>query len=420
MKKLVFGIAIVITLAMTAYLFFTNKSVEVVQNNNFLEKFTREVVKHQPIELQEKIITLDNGAELNFRIPSGYNLQIAAEDLGKVRFMTWSPDGRLFVPDIVNYQLSHEGRLFVLEDFNEETGRFETKHTYLSGLRGPNSVAFYTDENGQDWLYLALTAHLVRYPYTAGDTEPSGEAEIVAEFPNEQSPGEVSVVWHITRTIFFHEGRVYVSVGSGCNSCEELAGEMRAMIYSMNPDGSDKRIEGEGLRNTVGITMAGNELYATANGVDHLGNNAPDEMLYKVEDGKHYGWPYCYVEDGQYVADNSQTWNNPLDCSEITLPVATFKPRSAPLGLRYFNDSFHHSLADSFLVALHGSFDPSVSSGYEIRRVTKTGQQELFMDGFLQNGKQIARPVDFLQFNDKSFFFTDDHGGRIFFLKAEG
>lgn len=419
MKKLLFGAAAVIVIAITAFQYFTHNSIESIQNNNFLNTFTKEVIKHQPLELQSKTVSLDDGTELSFRIPTEYSLQVAAEDLGKARFMTWSPDGRLFVPDIVDYQLSREGKLFVLEDFSEETGRFETKHTYLSGLRGPNSVAFYTDEDGQDWLYIALTAHLVRYPYNAGDTEPSGEAETVTEFPNQQSPGEVSVVWHITRTIFFHEGRLYVSVGSGCNSCEELAGEMRAMIYSMNPDGSDKRVEGEGLRNTVGITMANNDLYATANGVDHLGINIPDEMLYKVENGKHYGWPYCYVEDGKNVADTSTVWNNPINCEDAPLPTATFEARSAPLGLRYFDERFHSSLADSFLVALHGSFDPSVGAGYEIRRVTKDGQQELFMDGFLQNGKQIARPVDFLQYNNNSFFFTDDHGGRIFYMKTK-
>ncbi|MEX0913016.1 MAG: glucose/sorbosone dehydrogenase, partial [Candidatus Paceibacterota bacterium] len=132
-----------------------------------------------------------------------------------------------------------------------------------------------------------------------------------------------------------------------------------------------------------------------------------------------YGWPYCYVEDGQNVADNSEQWNDPVDCKEVPLPTATFEPRSAPLGLRYFDETFHSSLADSFLVALHGSFDASVGAGYEIYRVTREGKKELFMDGFLQNSERIARPVDFLRVGDNSYFFTDDHGGRIFYLKAE-
>lgn len=384
-----------------------------------LERAVGLQVNQPDITLKEEVVAFEDGTEATIRVASDFTVNVAAEGLGKARFMAWSPDGRLFVPDIVNYNLSREGRLLILDDWNEEAGRFETTHTYLSGLRGPNSVAFHTDENGQDWLYLALTEHLVRYPYQAGDNEPSGEPQVVAEFPNEQSPGEVSVVWHITRTILFHGDRLYVSVGSGCNSCEELAGDMRAMIYSMKPDGSDYRVEGKGLRNTVGIEMAEGELYATGNGVDHLGVDAPDEVLYKIEDGQHYGWPYCYVKDGQNVPDTAQAWNDPLDCDEVPLPLTTFAPRSAPLGLRYFNRQAHPVLADSFLVALHGSFEQSVGAGNEIRRVTREGKQQLFMDGFIQDGERLIRPVDFLPKDEDSFFFTDDQGGRVFYVKAK-
>jgi glucose/arabinose dehydrogenase len=372
-----------------------------------------------PIELQEQAVELEDGTVATLRTAAGFDVSVAATDLGKARFMAWSPDGRLFVPDLVDYNLSREGRVLILDGWNEQSNRFETTHTYLSGLRGPNSVAFYTDEDGQDWLYLALTAHMVRYKYKAGDVAPSGEPEIIVEFPNEQSPGEVSVVWHVTRTIFFHENRLYVSVGSGCNACEELAGSMRAMIYSMNPDGSEQRVEGEGLRNTVGIEMAEGKLYATGNGVDHLGTDAPQETLYQVADGQHYGWPYCYVQDEANVSDTSLIWDDPIDCATVPLPIATFAPRSAPLGLRYFNNDAHPVLNNSFLVALHGSFDQSVGSGNEIRRVTLDGQSEIFMDGFIRDGERLIRPVDFLKKDANSFFFTDDHGGRVFYVQAK-
>ncbi|HWO07423.1 MAG TPA: glucose/sorbosone dehydrogenase [Candidatus Paceibacterota bacterium] len=370
-----------------------------------------------PIELVEREVVLPDGATTTFRMPKEFEIAVAAEDLGKARFMAESPDGRIFLPDIVDYKLSHEGRVFILEDFDEFTKTFRTKHTYLTGLRGPNSLAFYTDPEGQHWLYIALTAHLVRYPYEPGDTEPSGEPEIVAEFPNSQSPGEVSVVWHITRTIFFHDDRVYASVGSGCNSCEQLSGDMRAMIYSMKPDGTDKRVHGDGLRNTVGITMVGDALYATANGVDHLGPDRPNEVMYKIEDGRHYGWPFCYAFDGAMIPDTSQTWDEPIPCDNVPLPFAWFEPRSAPLGLKFFEEG-HPVLKDSFLVALHGSFEPEMGAGYQIRRVRSDGTHEIFMDGFLKDGVQLARPVDFFQHDANSFFFTDDHGGRVYYVYA--
>lgn len=371
-----------------------------------------------PIELVEHTVTLPDGTEGTFRIAAPFAVTVAAEGLGKARFMAMSPDGRLFVPDLVDYQLSHEGRLFVLDDFNEETGQFETTHTYLSGLRGPNSVAFYTDEEGQHWLYLALTAHLLRYPYQPGDTEPSGEPEVLIAFPNTQTPGETSVVWHITRTLLFAGDRLYIAIGSGCNACEQPEEELRGLIMSMDPDGGNVEVYANGLRNAVGIEWASGALYATANGVDHLGTEAPDETMYRIEHGTHYGWPYCYELDGERIADGGP-WERGFPCEDAPHSFAAFAPRSAPLGLAYFSN-IHPVLDTSFLVALHGSFEPETRSGYEVVRVSSDGEQETFMDGFQRaDGTRIGRPVDLLPYDEDSFFMTDDFSGRVYYLRED-
>ena len=431
MKILITGLALLILLAGGAVAFISLDNEEIVENESAPEEQETDVVAEEEapaaptepvplpdVELTDEIVTFETGKEVTFSVAEPFDMTIAAAELGKVRFMTMSPDGRLFVPDLVDYLLSREGRIIILEDFNEETKQFETTHTYLSGLRGPNSVAFYTDESGDDWIYIALTAHLVRYPYEAGDTEPSGEPEIVFEFPNTQSEEAKSVVWHITRTINFHEGRVYISVGSGCNACEQEPGEMRGMVFSMNPDGTDARVYADGLRNAVGITWAGDTLYATENGADHLGINAPDERLYELVEGEHYGWPYCYERDGERVLDDSVAWENPIDCEEVPPSLAAFPPRSAPLGLAYFAEA-HPMLEGSFLVALHGSFDATVKRGYQLVRVSKDGDAQVFMDGFQsEDGERLLRPVDILQIDENSFFMTDDYGGRVYYVSA--
>lgn len=378
----------------------------------------QEPVELPPLTLVTRTVRTASGQELTFQIAEPFNIAVAAEDLGRARFMAMSPDGRLFVPDLVDYNLSRSGKIFILDDFNATTGRFKTKHTYLSGLRGPNSVAFYTDEDGQDWIYIALTAHLIRYPYKAGDITPSGQPEIIVNFPNTQTPGQASVVWHITRTLAFHEGRLYIAVGSGCNACEQPPGEMRGLVFSINPDGSDAQIYADGLRNAVGIEWAEGTLYATENGADHLGVGAPDDLMYKLERGLHYGWPYCYETDGEILENTSTSWNKDFSCQESPRSFVGFEPHSAPLGLRYFRDA-HLTINNSFLVALHGSFQPEVRAGYKVIRVSPEGEQELFMSGFqTENGTRISRPVDFLQKDAGSFFLSDDYGGRIFYIYA--
>lgn len=371
------------------------------------------------IHLQQKDVVFSDGSETTFALAEPFTLTVASEGLGKPRFMAMSSDGRLFVPDLVDYRLSSNGHVYILEDFDETTGTFQTKHTYLSGLRGANSVAFYTDSEGTEWLYLALTEHLLRYEYEHGDMAPMGEPEVVLTFPNTQTPGETSVVWHITRTIVFHNDKLYVSIGSGCNSCEQEGGALRGMILVAEPDGSEAHMYADGLRNAVGITWVGDTLYATGNGADHLGPDTPDEVLYKIQEGVHYGWPYCYEKDGEVLEDNSSVWSDPVPCNDVPLALTAFEPRSAPLGITYFENA-HPLLDKSFLVALHGSFDPTMESGYRVVRVREDSAKDTFMEGFLNDSaEQIGRPVHFLQKDTDSFFMTDDHTGSVYYIRTE-
>ena len=100
-----------------------------------------------------------------------------------MRFMAKSPDNRIFVTDMYNLADNTKGAVYVLDEFNPATGSFKKVTTYLKGLRNPNSIAFYTDQRGVDWFYLALTDHLLRYKYNAGESTPSSQPEVLASFP---------------------------------------------------------------------------------------------------------------------------------------------------------------------------------------------------------------------------------------------
>jgi len=379
-------------------------------------------VAPQHIDLKKKTVRFKDGSEAAYRIADGFNIAVSAEDLGKARFVAKSPDGRIFVPDMVDFNLSDKGRIVILDDFNEKTKQFESKSVYLEGLRGANSVAFYKDKNGTEWIYVALTKNLIRYKYAAGDMKPQGKPEIIMEFPNKQSSNAIGKVWHVTRTVIFNNDTMYVSVGSGCNLCEEDKDEIRAMIIAANPDGKNMRVYAEGIKNAVGITFVDNVLYATENGTDHLGNDAPNDTLLRVKEGEHYGWPYCYELDGKKNNDTTLVWTRKkMSCADAPLSFASFPAHSAPLGVTYFGGPRTHPLIkNSFIVALHGSWQKNVGRGYELSRVSQDGETEVFMDGFLTGEfERVGRPVDILQWDDNSFLFTDDHGGRIYYVYAE-
>jgi glucose/arabinose dehydrogenase len=364
-----------------------------------------------PTNLHGQEVVLRDGARFTLQIPSGMTLTPAAQGLGRARFMARSPDGRLFVPDMADLSDNRRGSVWVLDRCDPETGRFASVSRFLRGLRNPNSVGFYSDAEGRHWFYLALTDRLVRYAYAAGDAAPTGEPQTLATFPD-YGLGYKHGGWHLTRTIAFGgDGKLYVSVGSRCNACEEKE-PVRACVLQMNPDGSGQRIFARGLRNAVGLRWLAGRLVATNMGADHLGNDRPAETLYALEDGKNYGWPYCYEFGGRSRADPEfNPHESRMSAAGVPRPLATFPAHSAPLGLESYDGDV--------VVALHGSSDKKLGRGYRICRVDADGTVEDFVTGFLEGEQVLGRPCDVMQWDDRTILFTDDHRGVLYRLSAE-
>ena len=89
-------------------------------------------------------ISLANGKSFDLNLPEDYEIKVAAQRLKRVRFMTMSPDNRLFVTDMYNLTDNHRGVVYILDQFDQTTRRFKKVTKYLDGLHNPNSVAFYT------------------------------------------------------------------------------------------------------------------------------------------------------------------------------------------------------------------------------------------------------------------------------------
>src|SRR6476620_5619575 len=112
---------------------------------------------HAQTRLVPHKISLKNGKTFNLNLPADYEIIPAAEGLKRVRFFAKSPDGRIFVTDMYNLTDNQKGTVYILDAFDENTGKFGKVIPYLTNLKNPNSVQFYTDANGQDWFYMAET-----------------------------------------------------------------------------------------------------------------------------------------------------------------------------------------------------------------------------------------------------------------------
>lgn len=371
-------------------------------------------------------ITLKNGKTFSLSVAAGYEIIPAAEGLKRVRFFARAPDGRIFVTDMFDLTDNKKGAVYILDDFDAATGRFGKVIPYLTNLRNPNSVQFYTDASGQDWLYLAETDKLTRRKFRQNETKPTDmKPQILAEFPDYGLDYKYGG-WHLTRTIAFSpSGKLYVSIGSSCNACDEKE-KLRASVLEMNPDGSNQRIFAKGLRNAVGLKWRAGNLFATNQGSDHLGLNKPDETFYALKDGADYGWASCYQSNGRVYRDTTPLGElkKPTDrlksCAAVPRSYGFFPARSSAMGFDYFDENVPDAnLKDSFLVALHGSTNKALGKGYKIVIFRKGAKLRDFVSGFLQGKRVVGRPCDIMKLDDDSFLFTDDHSGIVYLVRKK-
>ncbi len=369
-------------------------------------------------------VKLKKGLSFNLNVPKDYHVSVAFEGLNRLRFLSLAPDGRLFATDMFNRSDNKKGKVLIFEGWNETTKSFKTVKTYLSNLQNSNQVAFFKDK-GKDYIYVSETAKLTRYEYKAGDNAPSGKGQVVATFPDYGLSYKYGG-WHLTRSLAFNDGKLYVGVGSSCNACVETE-EVRATILEMNPDGTDKKYYAKGLRNSVAFKFVDGKMWATSMGRDLIGPDKPEDLFFSVERGGYYGFPFYnqyqgkIIEDTQFVKQLRATKSK--DIKKPPVAFCGFKAHSGPLGLDYmkeFNDPY---LKNSFLVALHGSTSVWRDRGNAIVKVCGTNSYVEVVSGFLKktNGKKtdadrMGRPCDVLMRDKDSFWVTDDLNGVLYLI----
>jgi glucose/arabinose dehydrogenase len=337
-------------------------------------------------------------------VPAGFKVTPYADGFQKPRLMVVADNGDVLLSD------TSAGKVYVLPD-RDGNGRADSKELFASGLNQPHGLALHGG-----YLYVANTDSVVRYPFKAGDLKASSAAEKLVDLPGGGN--------HSTRTVVFGpDDRMYVSIGSSCNVCEE-SDPKRAAIWAYDADGQNGRAYASGLRNAVGIEWFGGQLYATNNGRDGLGDDLPPESLYKVNSGDFFGWPYCYTT----TAGEVQVWDGDFGrknadvCKEATPAFALTTAHSAPLGLAFYTGkTFPQRYAGQMFVALHGSSHRSEKSGYKVITIDpRTGQVADFLTGFLKGGTASGRPVDPVVAADGAMLLSDDGAGKVWRIQYVG
>ncbi len=331
-------------------------------------------------------------------LPPGFRIGVFARDLGPARFLIVDPRGTLLV------SVSRAGRILALPDADGD-GQAEPVPV-IEGLELPHGLAFH-----EGALYIAETGRVIRVRYDPAARRAMGTPEVAV--PNLPPRGG-----HWTRSLAFGpDRRLYVSVGSSCNNCEERD-PRRASITRYNADGTGETRFATGLRNAVGLAFrpGTHELWASVNARDWLGDDRPPEIVTRVEEGGFYGWPYCFWEGGRVVLDPDLGTAD--RCRSVARPSLGYQAHSAPLGLAFYTGSqFPAEYRGNLFVALHGSWNRSVPTGYKVIRVRFEGdapRAEDFATGWLVGSRVGGRPVDVAVAPDGSLFLSDDAQGVVY------
>ena len=362
------------------------------------------------------------------QVPAGFKAELFAEGLNGPRQMRVAPNGDIFVAE------TRAGRIRILRAADGDS-RPSANEIYASAFNRPFGIAFYPSGNNPQWIYVANTDSVVRFPYRAGDIKAAGKPEtVVAELPHGYG--------HSTRDLAFanDDKRMLVSVGSAGNDGEGMGsapgglqtwiGEHplgaswgsetgRAAVLMFDPDGKRAGVFATGIRNCVGLAVhpANGDVYCSTNERDGMGDNLVPDYVTRVREGAFYGWPWFYIGSNE---DPRHAGERPDLKGKVAVPDVLIQAHSASLGITFYNSSaFPSEYRGDGFAAEHGSWNRSKRTGYKVVRIrlrdgVPTGEYQDFVTGFVLNDSEVwGRPVGVAVAHDGALLVSEDGNGTI-------
>jgi glucose/arabinose dehydrogenase len=385
-------------------------------------------------------------------IPIGWHVSVFAR-VAKARFLAVTPDGGVLVSQPAT------GRVLLVRRQPDGSG---AATAFLTGLHLPHDIVVAT-LGGTNWVYVAESNRVRRYPYQAGDRTARPGQTVVDHLPDASTPELGGAYAHALKNIAVGpDSHLYVSIGSSCNVCTSDTESIprRAAIYRYGLTGGGEELYATGLRNAEGLDFLPNTgaLWAVVNNRDNIGypdhrdsdgdgtddygrvlasyvNDHPPEEFVHVRQHGFYGWPFCNpnpdrtlgMRDLPFDRDVQTNADGHVDCSQATRIDQGIQAHSAPLGLTFLERTRAPAkIRGGAVVALHGSWNRTTRTGYKVAWFAwnyaagrPAAQQDLVTGWVSPDGlteKVWGRPVDMIVDSDGSILISDDFSGTIYRL----
>ncbi|MEZ0485076.1 PQQ-dependent sugar dehydrogenase [Fibrella aquatica] len=347
------------------------------------------------------------------KAPAGFTVTTFAEKMGNPRMIAVAPNGDVYVSDRT------KGTVMLVRDTNKDGKADMTKE-----------VAKRPDLHGMALRNGKLYLTSIRELFVA-DIKADGTLSAMKTLYNDlPDAGQ-----HPNRTMNFGpDGKLYLSIGSTCNACDERNKEAATMLQ-INTDGSGRKVFAKGLRNTIGFDWhpQTKRFFGFDHGIDWLGDEDQREELNEIKANADYGWPYVYA-DGKIPPHPQPAGETPQEYAAKTVkPLQLYDAHAAPLGMVFYKNtagmasSFPKEYQQDAFVTMHGSWNRAKPSGYKIVRVkfdeqgNPTGIED-FVSGWLvgNNKEHFGRVCGIAQHTDGSLLVTDDANGVVYRVAYTG
>nr|WP_249146215.1 PQQ-dependent sugar dehydrogenase [Bradyrhizobium diazoefficiens] len=313
---------------------------------------------------------------------------VASEDdhLKFPRSIVQVPGHDLFVVADMGGWGHTDGQLLLLDPHAAEGKRFKE---LLTGIEYPFGLVIGPDRK----LYASSAETIFRFDPLADNPRATTET-IVRHMPGRRitlpDGTRLDESAHpLKQFMFDRNGRLFVNVGAHSDDCitrapitkpcaaAEGAAAMAAIWLFIPPSGGvfpalkpndpdpPHQVYARGLRNSMAMALhqnfpdAGYAFLQGENGRDLPDIFKPNEEINAIEQGRHFGWPYCYD-----LATPSPEFRSVLQsgvykslCTANALykaPLSLLPPHGAPLGMLYYHGTRFPELEGKLLVALHG------------------------------------------------------------------
>ncbi len=341
------------------------------------------------------------------KVPAGFQITKFAENLNKPRMIAVSNEGVVYVTD------RDKGTVTMLRDTNKDGKADEQK--VVATKEHMHGIAL---RDNKVWLAT------IKEVYTANINKDGTLSELQMIINDLPDGGQ-----HPNRTLRIgNDNKLYISIGSTCNSCEEPNKEHGAILQA-DLDGKNRKVYAKGLRNTLGFDWhpQTKEMFGMDHGIDWLGDDEQREELNKIEEGADYGWPYIYGEGKENPGDQPKDMSYEAYKKKTKYPLLTYDAHSSGLDMKFYSGKqFPQEYQGDAFVAFHGSWNRSKPVGYKVVRVRfEKGQPKEFQDfvtGFLVDGgkAQFGRVVGLATHTDGSLLVTDDANGVVYRVSHTG